>query len=119
MRNYIRLVLLLSVILILGCENYDSPTILKPKIDDVEITTSIDIGFEITADAGYHSSNVNANTGSAVHLTELGQGAVQGLIYVTYTSPAVQGKDYIIFTIKDNEGKQASIKVEVNIINKQ
>ena len=107
---------LFLIALFSGCEIYDPPVVLPPIVDDIEINESIDLGFEITADAGYHSSEVSAQKGTAIHKTDIGKGAVQGFVYINYTSASEPGIDYITFTVKDIEGNLTTSKVEINII---
>ncbi len=110
--------LILLALLSFGCEKYKSPsvTVLTPTITDVEINTSIDIGFEIKTDAGYHSSILSAEKGAVINKTDIGQGAVQGVIYVSYTANTESGNDSINFTVIDEQVNQASIKIKINVI---
>ena len=108
---------LISILLIFnGCEKYDDPSISSPVVDAIEINQSIDIGFEIFTDAGYKSSTATADKGNAVVKTEIGNEAVQGFIFVTYTADSLPGKDYITFTLTDNNDDKAMIKQAINII---
>jgi len=118
MRNISFYGLILLILINFGCERYDDPTVtvLEPIVEEIGINESIVIGFEIIADAGYHSSEVNAEKGTVIHRGDIGQDAVQGVIYVKYTASSELGNDIITFTIKDNDGNHASTKVEINVI---
>jgi hypothetical protein len=106
----------LLIIVLIACNKHDLPSVNTPVIDDVAVNNTVEIWFEIFTDAGYHSSDVSADVGIAVHSGDLGSGAVQGIVIVKYTAGSAPGTDYISLTVHDLDGNQATRRVSLKVV---
>lgn len=116
MKNVLLTSVTFFVFIFISCNKHELPTVIAPFVDVIQIKSTVIIGFEITADAGYHSYDVSAEKGKAVYHTDLGQGAVQGWIYIKYTASSEIGIDYITFVVHDLDGKHASVVIKLEIV---
>ena len=105
-----------SLIFFSACEKFDLPTVNTPAVQNVIINSSVDIGFEIHTDAGYASSNATAEVGVVTPLSNIGENAVQAIIYIKYSAVSEKGIDKVTFTVRDKKGKEAISIVDIEVI---
>lgn len=116
MKKYLSLAIIFSALFILSCKKeYAPPVVSAPQSTNVEITKSIDLTFNYTAEGGFKSSAVSATGGTAVIKTDGSAGSVSGIIVISFTAGTTTGAGAVILTITDNEGRTESVTVVINI----
>ena len=79
------IILFASALLIVAnsCTKFDAPALTAPSISTVQESTTTELTFNYSADAGFKSSSVSATNGSATIQTDGVDGGVSGTITVS------------------------------------
>lgn len=102
-----------------GCKEDDPnlapPSFTAPSGLNVQVGTSLDVSIEFSAPAGFKSSSVTAEGGTAAILTDGTAGATSGSIVVTFTAGATAGAGSVTLTVADNENDTNSITAVITM----
>jgi hypothetical protein len=92
-----------------GCKKeYEPPVVTAPASSNVEISKSIDLTFQFTAEAGFASATATA-TGGTVALKANGTtGSTAGNVVVTFTAGSTIGAGSVELKVTDAEGQSES-----------
>ena len=116
MKQVLFYVLALSAVILTGCQKeYEMPVITAPGSTNVEISKSVDLTFNFTADGGYKSSTLVATNGNAVIKTSATAGLTSGNVVVTFTAGTTPGAGSVTLTVIDNESQTESATAVLTI----
>lgn len=101
-----------------SCTKYDAPTLTAPTTAEVQIGSSVELTFNFTADAGFKSSMVVANGGTATVTTDGTEGATSGSVVVTYNG-STKGAGSVTLTVTDAEEMTTSATAVLNVVEEQ
>lgn len=114
--------ILLVLLLFVSCDDNGGSenTVLRVTVSsesqsqNLIVGESLDITFNVTIDAGYASSNVEATNGTASITSEPSSGAETGSIVVNFTANS-SGAGTITLTVTDNDGVSDEATAAVSI----
>lgn len=118
MKKGIILFLAAMAMVVSSCTKFDPPTVTAPSIVEVQEGLSVDLTFNFTADAGFKSSSVVANGGTATVKTDGTDGATSGSVVVTFNA-STKGAGSVVLTITDTEDLSASATGVLNVVEEQ
>jgi len=93
--------------------SYNVPEI-STSTYEVEEGLSVDVSFDVTADAGYSSSSVSATNGSAEITSTPAAGATSGTVTVTFTASDA-GAGSVVLSVVDAEGQTSTSTAVITI----
>ncbi len=109
MKKFLIISIAALVAVFTGCkEDFAPPTVSSPAAETVEVSSSVDLTFSYTADAGFKSSSVTATNGTATVTTDGTNGETTGSIVVSFTAGSTSGAGSVTITIMDAEDQAAS-----------
>jgi hypothetical protein len=113
----------LGFISILGsCDKDDlkpAPVVTAPAIASVEKSTSVELTFNFTTEAGYKTAVVSATNGTAAIKTQGTANASTGTVVVTYNAGAQSGAGSVILNITDNDDQVSTATAVINVVEEQ
>lgn len=80
-----------------------NPTVDQPSEQSVQVSTSVDITFAYTAEAGFASSSVTATGGTATVTTDGTADATSGNIVVSFEAGNIAGAGSVTLTVTDKD----------------
>jgi hypothetical protein len=100
-------------------DNKDAPQVSPPASQEVLADASVDISFNYTAEAGFKSSAVFVENGSADIKTDGVDGATSGTILVTYTAGSATGAGSVQLSVTDNDNRTDNATAVINVVAEQ
>lgn len=120
MKKILFAVLLASFAFLTACDKEDEtsgvPVVNGPQNTTVEKSSSIDLSFTFSAEAGFKASDAVATNGTAVVKTDGTSGATSGTIVVTFNAGSTPGAGSVVLTITDNDDQVTSATAVLNIV---
>ncbi len=108
-----------ALVITTGCKKeYALPEVTAPSSTSVEVSKSVDLVFQFTAEAGFASATVSATAGTAVIKTNGATGATTGNIVVTFTAGTTIGAGSLTLIVKDAEGQTETATAVLSLFEK-
>lgn len=92
----------------------DAPVLTVAAITHVQVGTSTDIAFDVTAPGGFKSCVISATGGTTEKKSEPAPGATTGQVVVAYTADQPAGAGAISIDATDNNGKRGRGTATIN-----
>ena len=100
--------IIFSAVLLMNCSDdktFLPPNITAPGSQALQQGSSLDITFAFEAEAGFASSSISFENGSAEISTDGEVGTTTGTIVVTFNADAASGAASVTLTITDDKGE--------------
>lgn len=95
------------------------PSVTAPGTQEILTGSEVDLTFNYTAPAGFKSSNVQAENGTAVVKTDGADGATSGQIVVTFTADASTGAGSVKVSVTDKNDQTDDATGVMNVVAEQ
>ncbi|MCK9399412.1 MAG: hypothetical protein M0Q51_05385 [Bacteroidales bacterium] len=95
------------------------PAVTVPTNATVEISSSVDLTFEFTSEAGFKSTNAVAINGTVTVKTDGTIGSESGSIVVTFTAGTSVGAGSVVLTITDNDDQAGSATAVISVVEEE
>lgn len=93
----------------------DSPEVTAPSINAVQIAQTVELSFDIAAEAGYSSANVTAMGGTVSILNEPALNETSGSVVVEFTAGNSSGAGSISLVVDDTQGTTGEATADFDV----
>lgn len=100
-------------------DNKAAPKVTAPASQEMLTEATVDISFNYTAEAGFKSSAIFVENGSADIKTDGVDGATSGTIVVTFTAGSEAGAGSVKLTVTDKENRADDASAVMNVVAEQ
>jgi hypothetical protein len=121
MKNILKIALVAlfgATLVFSACKKDESnpfPEVTAPSSQDVLVEGEVTLSFSYTADAGFKSSSVTAQNGTAVVTTDGTDGAGSGTIEVTFTAGSSTGAGSVVLSVTDKDDQTTTATAVLNV----